>query len=195
MSSPKGHSLAVRYIRPPVRSTYCKKDERAKRGEIAPNNGRNFRKACNFPILSLSSFHILDFFSFVFGAGGFLFFILVYLLLFGLFGFGRKTHANGDPMRPKKKKRNQVLGFGWSIPVLVLLTLMDICVLFWVAFLSPGLLSISYVCSIVYGSKHSVCLYVLCLSFTIYDYDYDYEYVMIMLVYFTFHVSYFQFLR
>lgn len=109
---------------------------------------------------------------------------------FGLFGFGRTTHANGE-WGPKKE-----IGYkdsGGYIPVLVLLTLMDICVLFRVAFLSSCLLSIFHACSFVYGSKHSVCLYVLCLSFTIYDYDYDYEHLMITLVYFTFHVSYFQF--
>ena len=104
VSSPKGHSLAVRYIRPSVRSTYCKKDERAERGEIVPNNGRNFRKACNFPILSLSSFHILHFFSFVFGPGGFLAFILVYLLLFWFVWLWEDDPCKWG-MRPKKRNR------------------------------------------------------------------------------------------
>ena len=39
MSRLEGHSLAVRYLRPSVRSTYCEKDERAEHGEIAPNDG------------------------------------------------------------------------------------------------------------------------------------------------------------
>lgn len=93
MSSPEGHSLAVRYRVPVARKKSVQ--NMAKRQTM-----EELRKACNFPILSLSfSFHILHFFSFVFDLGGFLSFVLVYLTCFILGSKRlqkRRTHANGE---------------------------------------------------------------------------------------------------
>ena len=93
MSNPEGHSLAVR-CRVPI----ARKTSRAEHGGIAPNDGGIFRKACSFPILSLSyfsSFRILHFFSFVFGSGGFLLFVLVYLNMRRK-RLRKRTHATGE---------------------------------------------------------------------------------------------------
>lgn len=118
---------------------------------------RNPGKTCNFPILSLFSFHILHFFSFVFGSGGFLSCVLVYLLLFDFFWFWegsdlkKITHANGE-WGPKKENRVW-LGFGWSFPV----DTYEQCVFFQVAFLILPIYLLVYLST---SSKHSVCSYI-----------------------------------